>query len=330
MELARNTPVKSLGSSAISTGTGAFQDDKTSGDTESTFWGTIKWLQKLPMRTLLLVVLLFLISLLAISYLSDKSTSPISELNLNGETQPKTLSLLENGKDVLQGYDQFAFAPGATEVKLSDNNQAFLKAVVRKLNEDVSINLGVTGLYKESEEQKESLGFFENLGIARAVHIQHLLSERGIPIERIKLDYGLQEDYTGEETLIFELFRPVLVEGLHFRFTSMVFSDNNFRQGSSDFLPKSTFLSYVDSLKVYFSTNPDASLTIVGHTDNLGNPQDNYELGLQRANNVKKYLEEQGIEVTITARSEGDRQPVAPNSTEEGREKNRRVNLSIN
>jgi OmpA-OmpF porin, OOP family len=77
-----------------------------------------------------------------------------------------------------------------------------------------------------------------------------------------------------------------------------------------------------DSLK----TNPDMDLTIEGHTDNTGGHAYNLKLSLNRANAVKKVLLSEGIaESRIQVKGFGDTQPVAENSSESGRAKNRRV-----
>ncbi|MBK7344516.1 MAG: OmpA family protein [Saprospiraceae bacterium] len=72
------------------------------------------------------------------------------------------------------------------------------------------------------------------------------------------------------------------------------------------------------------------SLTITGHTDALSGDAYNMELGRRRAQAVRRYLEQRGIKTNFKIASAGEREPVASNDTEEGRAKNRRVNLSIN
>lgn len=70
-------------------------------------------------------------------------------------------------------------------------------------------------------------------------------------------------------------------------------------------------------------------LEIQGHTDNVGAPTANLTLSQQRAEAVKKYLiDTHKVAATrLTTAGFGDTKPVADNSTEEGRAKNRRVEL---
>ena len=72
------------------------------------------------------------------------------------------------------------------------------------------------------------------------------------------------------------------------------------------------------------------NVSIEGNTDNTGSEEHNMKLSQQRADNVKAFLVEQGIAgERLTAKGLGMTMPVADNSTKEGRQKNRRVDLVI-
>jgi len=70
---------------------------------------------------------------------------------------------------------------------------------------------------------------------------------------------------------------------------------------------------------------------IEGHTDNVGNPQYNEKLGMERAEAVKRYLYEQHqIPLhKINVISYGEQKPVAPNTNKDGRAQNRRVVVKV-
>ena len=71
-------------------------------------------------------------------------------------------------------------------------------------------------------------------------------------------------------------------------------------------------------------------VSIEGNTDNVGSEEFNLKLSQQRAENVMNFLVEQGIaETRLTAKGLGMTMPIADNSTKEGRQKNRRVDLVI-
>jgi OOP family OmpA-OmpF porin len=76
--------------------------------------------------------------------------------------------------------------------------------------------------------------------------------------------------------------------------------------------------------------NPEMKIRINGHTDNIGSRRSNLELSRQRANAVMDYLTGNGISgERIKTKGFGFDKPVADNSTEEGRGKNRRVEFEI-
>jgi peptidoglycan-associated lipoprotein len=72
--------------------------------------------------------------------------------------------------------------------------------------------------------------------------------------------------------------------------------------------------------------NRNVYLEIQGYTDATGSPQGNLRLGGDRAEAVRRYLNEQGVPLNRMATiSYGEDHPVAPNDTRAGRAQNRRV-----
>ncbi len=73
------------------------------------------------------------------------------------------------------------------------------------------------------------------------------------------------------------------------------------------------------------------SVKVVGHTDSKGTDAYNQKLSERRADSVAKFLISQGLPANkVTSEGDGERKPVADNDTDEGRAKNRRVELHIN
>lgn len=98
-----------------------------------------------------------------------------------------------------------------------------------------------------------------------------------------------------------------------------------FDTGKSDIKPR-----YYEELKtaaVFLNKHPEATVTIVGHTDNVGDPDDNVRLSRERAQSVRAYLIENfSIDASrISAIGVGAEKPIAGNDTAEGRQQNRRI-----
>ena len=75
----------------------------------------------------------------------------------------------------------------------------------------------------------------------------------------------------------------------------------------------------------------DLYIEVEGHTDNVGTQEGNYELGLERAEAVKRYLymQHQIPLHKINVISYGEEKPVSPNNTKDGRAQNRRVVVRV-
>jgi outer membrane protein OmpA-like peptidoglycan-associated protein len=77
-------------------------------------------------------------------------------------------------------------------------------------------------------------------------------------------------------------------------------------------------------------TNKAMRVEIAGHTDDRASAEYNKDLSQRRAESVKAYLVENGIaKDRIRAKGYGESEPVASNETEEGRQKNRRVEVRV-
>jgi outer membrane protein OmpA-like peptidoglycan-associated protein len=76
---------------------------------------------------------------------------------------------------------------------------------------------------------------------------------------------------------------------------------------------------------------PDFRFYIYGHTCDLGGPEANERLGMERAKNARDYMVSKGIEESriLGIGSKLDTEPLIPNTSEENRAMNRRVEIVI-
>ena len=87
----------------------------------------------------------------------------------------------------------------------------------------------------------------------------------------------------------------------------------------------------LDKVVKVMSDNPEYQLEINGHTDNVGDDTKNMTLSQNRANAVKAYLANKGIDSKrMVATGYGETRPAADNATPAGRAENRRVEFKVN
>jgi outer membrane protein OmpA-like peptidoglycan-associated protein len=101
-----------------------------------------------------------------------------------------------------------------------------------------------------------------------------------------------------------------------------------FTTGSAKLRPESQ--SQINNIATIMNNCPNVSLLIAGFTDNVGNADANMNLSQNRANAVVAQLVNKGVPADrLAAKGYGEDNPIADNSTEEGRARNRRASMQI-
>ncbi len=85
----------------------------------------------------------------------------------------------------------------------------------------------------------------------------------------------------------------------------------------------------LDALAENLNQFPGTNLLIVGHTDNVGTNDYNQALSERRAASAARYLSSRGVSRSIATRGLGETEPVSPNDSDSGRQRNRRVEIAI-
>jgi outer membrane protein OmpA-like peptidoglycan-associated protein len=105
---------------------------------------------------------------------------------------------------------------------------------------------------------------------------------------------------------------------------------NNIFFDTNKFDLKPESVAELQKLVEFLNVNPTVHIEISGHTDNVGNDQLNQTLSENRAKAVYQYLISSQVNPTrLVYKGYGKTQPIAPNTTDEGRQKNRRTEFMI-
>ena len=105
-------------------------------------------------------------------------------------------------------------------------------------------------------------------------------------------------------------------------------ADVSFDTGRADIKPN--MRPILDQFASGLSGQPNTEVRIIGHADATGSDAMNDQLSVQRAQATKSYLAMRGVDPNrIMVAGRGEREPIADNSTEAGRAKNRRVEIYL-
>jgi len=135
-----------------------------------------------------------------------------------------------------------------------------------------------------------------------------------IAIRGLEPDEQFAEPFT--VTVKFEPARSYRLDNVYFDFGKHTLRSESFKE--------------LNELVDYMKWRENEKIEIAGHTDNVGTDADNLKLSQNRAESITQYLIKKGINPTrVIAKGYGASQPVAGNSTDEGRQKNRRTEVKI-
>lgn len=192
--------------------------------------------------------------------------------------------------------------------------------------------LEVTGYYYEDEKSPPG---YDNMGFARAARLKDMLVAAGVPADRIQTraramqggedaQKGYFVGYEGNWKVVEQAAEVETVEELDDRIII------RFPSGSVQKEYDKNVDDYLDKLAARIQETGE-TVTLTGHTDNVGNADGNMKLGQGRADAVKRLLVKKGAPADqITTDSKGQTQPTASNDTPEGRHENRRVEVRLN
>ncbi|MDK2798575.1 MAG: chemotaxis protein MotB [Clostridiales bacterium] len=211
---------------------------------------------------------------------------------------------------------------------MSSIDAAKFEQIIHSIQGSLGINYGATSISKETMVTQGEKEYPDLDDFVKNINTPSGLSDTLQEMEEMEEIYFKLKTYIEENNLEHSVEITKDKPGLLIRFKDNVLFDS----GKADLkIDAKDILKYIAGMLK--EVNKD--IRVEGHTDNVpintAKFPSNWELSTQRAVNVLKYfIEERGIDPTrLSAVGYGEYHPVADNSTEEGRQQNRRVDIVI-
>lgn len=134
------------------------------------------------------------------------------------------------------------------------------------------------------------------------------------PVEPTQEEPAIEDPTTTKSKASLEDLEKIYING--FKFNSIALSEENKEQ--------------LDQAAQILLSNSEVEIELLGHSCELGDKETNYNFGIMRAKEAKKYLVDKGIDAKrISVHSYGAKKPLVPNTTAENRAQNRRVEIKV-
>ncbi len=224
---------------------------------------------------------------------SDKGRD-IYEFDLYEQARPLQVSYFKG-----KVFDNETKAPVDAKFELIDlkTSQIINQAYANKYTGEFLVCLPINKDYALNISKKGYLFYSENFTFSD-------LNDKGKPYIK---DIPLQKIITGSKIILKNIF---------------------FETNSFELKPEST--AELNKIIQFLNDNPTLKIEISGHTDNTGNKILNQKLSENRAKAVVDFLVSKGISISrLISKGYGETQPVADNSTDEGRALNRRTEFKV-
>ena len=276
---------------------------------------------------------------------ASAATTPAATTN-EGMRVPEVsmFSLADGNLFQAEGNRHFTFGKSSNVPDIPNEAMSVLQKTADYLRINADRMLTITGFYTAEEQNPTD---FDNLGLARADTIVKQLIQLGAPATSLATASQLKNSLSfsdnllaGKDAIAFEFSSAAneanveaqassaieeLGEALKAKPLNVYFEHDSDNIALTDEIKK-----YIEDTKAYFAQVPGAKLTVTGHTDNRGSRAYNVDLARRRALLIVNYLTRQGIErEKLVVDSKGPDSPIANNTTDSGRARNRRVEIRV-
>lgn len=246
---------------------------------------------------------------------------------------------VEHGDFNLEVNDNFNFDRSNPSFNLPVSNK--VENGIAQLQSHLDNNpikvVNITGYYRSDEANGTA---FPNLGMARANAVKNYLVSKGIASSQTNINGSLMDDYVDDNGVLkgpiaYEMTQLAEnQEELLNALRTEIIEDPlllYFNTGEASIVLDAQQRQKIARIANYLDKVEDAKCLVTGHSDNVGSRATNIRLGQERADFAKAYLIQNGIpEDRIVTNSKGPDEPISSNNNDEGKAKNRRVEISLN
>ena len=257
-------------------------------------------------------------------FVETKST----QLILANIELPKIIVTEINNDTIFVFNESISIVKNTDSIFFTSDNSSVTDSIKNYLSNNYDKNLTITGTFSSKEN-------LEDLGFKRAEFLKNMFITSNINPDRIEI-YQIEKTEIFKENnttnngikLAFKNRNQLLVDSLETNISNKILHLNftdNFK-----IIDSLQLNEYIPYLKRYSKKYPTSEITITGHTDNDGFYQNNLVKGLNWANTTRDFLMNKGLNtIPIITNSKGEAEPIANKYTEEGKAKNRRIEIKI-
>ena len=220
----------------------------------------------------------------------------------------------------------------SSEIKVLESSVDFKYRINTYLIEHPDEEVQITSIYSPDENMETP-----NLGIQRGNKVKQVLIETGVPSEKIIVKPVIKDILFTENgafndgiSFSFKAWDRERINNINTKIPESVTVYPKF--SDTGIIVNNNLRNLLDEIKAAFASNPELIIDVIGHTDNVGNSNDNYRMGLQYARQVRWYLISKGNfdKSSIKATSKGESDPIDSNNSKQGRNANRRIEIVYN
>lgn len=253
---------------------------------------------------------------------------------INNHEDQFSLFITADGKKGYYSHEQVQDAGYSTsyiyEIDIPEENRIryksnYVKGIVRdkKTREPLAASVELINLETNETESlvsSDSVSGAYLIVLTQGAEYALYINKTGYLFKSLNFNYSALKDY---EPIVLDIDLERASDG-----TTAILQNIFFDVDKYDLKDKS--VTELQKILRFLKENPSVKVEIGGHTDNSGSTSYNVQLSEKRAQSVNNYLIERGIAPErLRTKGYGSDQPIADNMTEEGRQKNRRIEFKI-